>query len=61
VQTAFADALATRAPAERALLRGQLIGVCGLELWLVLRNDAGLSAEQTRDAVAGLITKLLTP
>jgi AcrR family transcriptional regulator len=61
VETAFADALAPREPAERALLRGQLIGVCGLELWLVLRNDAGLSADQARDAVAGLITTLLTP
>jgi AcrR family transcriptional regulator len=61
VQTAFADALAAREPAARELLRAQLIGVCGVELWLVLRRDAGLSAARARDAVAGLIANLLTP
>jgi AcrR family transcriptional regulator len=61
VERAFADALAAREPAARELLRAQLIGVCGVELWLVLRRDAGLSASQTRDAVAGLIERLLTP
>src|SRR3954452_24028141 len=60
VQTAFADALAAREPAARELLRAQLIGVCGVELWLVLRRDAGLSASQAGDAVAGLIERLLT-
>src|SRR3954452_2675389 len=34
VEIAFADALAAREPAARALLRAQLIGVCGVELWL---------------------------
>ncbi len=41
-------------PPERTAL---LTGVCGVELWLVLRRD--LSAEQTRDAVAHLITSTL--
>lgn len=35
-----------------------LIGVCGVELWLVLRRDGGLTAEQTRDTVAQLIRSL---
>jgi AcrR family transcriptional regulator len=59
VERAFAGALA--ASEEPDLLRAQLIGVCGVELWLVLRRDAGLSAAQTRDAVARLIERLLTP
>jgi AcrR family transcriptional regulator len=35
-----------------------LIGVCGVELWLVLRNDGGLTAGQTRETVAHLIRSL---
>lgn len=54
IDTAFADAIA-----GRPLLRAQLIGVCGVELWLVLRRDAGLSPDRARDAVAGLISALL--
>jgi AcrR family transcriptional regulator len=57
IDAAFADALA--AAPDRAVLRAQLIGVCGVELWLVLRRDAGLSPDQARDAVAGLIAALL--
>jgi AcrR family transcriptional regulator len=56
IDTAFADAIAARGP----LLRAQLIGVTGVELWLVLRNDAGLSPEDTRAAVADLIRRALT-
>jgi AcrR family transcriptional regulator len=36
-----------------------LIGVCGVELWLVLRRDGGLTAEQTRETVAHLIRSVL--
>jgi hypothetical protein len=54
IDAAFADAIA-----GRPLLRAQLIGVCGVELWLVLRRDTGLSPDQARDAVAGLISALL--
>jgi hypothetical protein len=34
--------------------------VTGVELWLVLRNDAGLSPEDTRAAVADLLRRALT-
>src|SRR3954464_7218531 len=55
VERAFAEQIA-----GRPLLRAQLIGVCGAELWRVLRRDAGLSPGETREAVAGLITSLLS-
>jgi AcrR family transcriptional regulator len=37
-----------------------LSGVCGVELWLVLRREGGLTADQTRDTVAHLIRSLLS-
>ena len=37
----------------------RLIGVCGIELWLVLRRDAGLSLGAARSAVADLIAATL--
>jgi hypothetical protein len=40
-------------------VRAQLIAVCGVELWLVLRRDVGLSADETRDTVADLIRKII--
>jgi len=55
VEAAFADAIAARGP----LLRAQLIALCGVELWLVLRRDAGLGAGETREAVADLIRGVL--
>jgi AcrR family transcriptional regulator len=36
-----------------------LIGVCGVELWLVLRRDGGLTADEARETVAQLIRSLL--
>jgi AcrR family transcriptional regulator len=57
IEAAFAEPLAAGGP----LLKAQLIGLCGVELWLVLRRDAGLSAEQTRDAVADMLRRLLNP
>ena len=59
VEAAFAEALAARVPAARADLLGRLIGVCGVELWLVLRRDAGLSVDDARAAVADLIAACL--
>src|SRR5829696_7728608 len=38
---------------------GRLIGICGVELWLVLRRDGGLSPEAARSAVADLIAATL--
>jgi AcrR family transcriptional regulator len=55
IETAFADEIARGGPE----LTGQLIGLCGVELWLVLRRDGGLTADQTRDTVAHLIRSVL--
>jgi AcrR family transcriptional regulator len=59
VETAFADVLSPLDDAARKQLLARLIGVCGVELWLVLRRDGGLSAGDARDAVAGLIAASL--
>lgn len=56
---AFAAELDRRRPADRHDLLGRLTAVCGVELWLVLRNDEGLSVEATRAAVADLIAACL--
>jgi AcrR family transcriptional regulator len=39
---------------------GRLIGICGVELWLVLRRDGGLSPDAARAAVADLIAATLS-
>jgi AcrR family transcriptional regulator len=58
-------ALAEAAAGGRAAHRewvdtiGRLIGICGIELWLVLRRDGGLSPEAARSAVADLIAATL--
>src|SRR3954468_14276578 len=56
VDAAFAARLAAGGPHVRA----QLIAACGVELWLVLRRDVGLSADETRDTVADLIRKIIS-
>ncbi|HET9012715.1 MAG TPA: hypothetical protein VFN38_12910, partial [Gemmatimonadaceae bacterium] len=55
IETAFAAEIARGGPE----LAGQLIGLCGVELWLVLRRDGGLTADQTRETVAHLIRSVL--
>jgi AcrR family transcriptional regulator len=60
IRTAFADALAARPARERDELLGRLAAVCGVELWLVLRREEGLTVDQARRAVAGLIEASLT-
>lgn len=59
VAAAFAEVLDALAPDARRQAVGRLIGVCGVELWLVLRRDAGLSVAEARDAVASLIAATL--
>ncbi len=59
LEAAFAEPLAARSAAARTNLLARLIGVCGLELWLVLRQDAGLSVDDARAAVADLIAACL--
>jgi AcrR family transcriptional regulator len=59
VEAAFAGVLAPLPAPERRRLRAQLVAVCGVELWHVLRRDQRLSAAAARDAVAGLIAACL--
>jgi len=60
IEAAFAAELRGRPAAARRRLRAQLVAVCGVELWHVLRRDQGLSASAARDAVAGLISACLS-
>ena len=55
----FARPLAALPDASRPDIAGRLIGVCGIELWLVLRRDGGLSVDAARAAVADLIAAVL--
>ena len=59
IDAAFADTLRALPPARRRRLRAQLVAVCGVELWHVLRRDEGLSAAAARAAVADLIAACL--
>ena len=57
IEAAFAAEIAHHGPQ----LTGQLVGLCGVELWLTLRRDGGLTADQTRETVAHLIRSVLLP
>jgi AcrR family transcriptional regulator len=59
IDAAFAEVLVPLPRPVRRRLRAQLVAVCGVELWHVLRRDEGLSAQAARDAVAGLIAACL--
>jgi AcrR family transcriptional regulator len=59
IDAAFADVLAALPAARRRRLRAQLVGVCGVELWHVLRRDEGLSAAAARAAISDLIAACL--
>jgi AcrR family transcriptional regulator len=59
IDAAFAEALAARRPAVRRRLRARLVAVCGVELWLVLRRDEGLTVAEARDTVADLVSACL--
>jgi AcrR family transcriptional regulator len=55
IEAAFAAPLRALDPGERRRRVARLAGVCGVELWIVLRRDGGLSADEARHAVADLI------
>jgi AcrR family transcriptional regulator len=59
IDAAFAAELRALSPAARRRLRAQLVAVCGVELWHVLRRDEGLSATAARAAVSELIAACL--
>jgi AcrR family transcriptional regulator len=60
IEAAFAGTLDRLRPAPRRRLRARLVGVCGVELWHVLRRDERLSLPEARDAVADLISACLS-
>jgi AcrR family transcriptional regulator len=59
IDTAFADVLQSLPAARRRRLRAQLVAVCGVELWQVLRRDEGLSAAAARQAVTELVASTI--
>jgi hypothetical protein len=59
IEAAFAARLRGLDPDERRRRVARLAAVCGVELWLVLRRDGGLSVAEARDAVADLVASSL--
>jgi len=59
VEHAFGVALARRRGKARALLRTQLVAVCDVTMWKLLRRDLGSSRAEAERAVLGLIEALL--
>jgi AcrR family transcriptional regulator len=55
----FAPALASRRGIDRARLLAQLVAVCDVYVWKLLRRDAGLSRRQTELAMTELVRPLL--
>jgi AcrR family transcriptional regulator len=55
VEHVFAPFLATRTGSKRQRLLAQLIAICDLYSWKVLRRDLGLSREKTEIAVIEIV------
>jgi AcrR family transcriptional regulator len=55
----FAPALSTRRGIEHARLLAQLVAVCDVQTWRLLRRDAGLSRRQTERALIELLEPLM--
>jgi AcrR family transcriptional regulator len=55
----FARALADRAGTERRRVLAQLVAVCDVYTWKLLRRDAGLSRRQTELAIVELLEPIL--
>ena len=61
VELVFAAQLAPLPEPSRTDRLARLIAVCGVELWLVLRRDGGLTVPSASAAVADLIAASLAP
>lgn len=59
VERTFAPSLEERAGPERERLRAELIAVCDLYVWKILRRDLGLGREQTEIALVEMLTALV--
>ncbi|HET8754969.1 MAG TPA: TetR/AcrR family transcriptional regulator [Solirubrobacteraceae bacterium] len=55
----FAPALATRTGVDRRRMLAQLVAVCDVYTWKLLRRDAGLSRRQTELAIVELLEPIL--
>jgi AcrR family transcriptional regulator len=55
VERVFADDLTRRRGRGRAILRGQLIAVCDVYVWKILRRDLALSRDEAERAVRGMV------
>ena len=60
IEATFAAQLEPLTADDRHRLRARLVGVCGVELWQVLRRVEGLSAAAATDTVADLVAACLT-
>lgn len=58
VERVFAPLLAERTGSDRERLLAQLIAICDLYFWKLLRRDMGLSREQTELAMIEAVTAL---
>jgi AcrR family transcriptional regulator len=59
VAAAFAGELAALPPARRRIVRAQLVGLSGVELWLVLTRSESLAPAEARTVVADLLRSAL--
>jgi AcrR family transcriptional regulator len=58
-QQAFADALGATGPGDRPRRLAQLVAVCDLYTWYLLRRQAGLDPAETELAMVELLSPLL--
>lgn len=59
VERTFSPFLEERTGQERERLRAELIAVCDLYVWKILRRDLGLGREQTEIALVEMVTALV--
>lgn len=59
VERTFAPFLAERADEERERLRAELIAICDLYVWKILRRDLDFGREQTEIALEEMISALV--
>ena len=55
----FSSVLVSRAGVDRQRRLAQLVAVCDVHMWKLLRRDAGLSRRQTELAITELLTPML--
>lgn len=60
VDRVFAPWLAARAGDERRVLHDQLVALCDTYVWYLLRRQQRLSRAHAQDAVAEMVTRLLS-